>query len=83
MTKKMMNTNSTVFASRSSTKCRPIYNGKNVPVDTNISAQNLLILGGWLIVNYILFTVNVGETTVMFTAYVPLKSHLLNYLLME
>jgi cytochrome c oxidase subunit 1 len=51
-------------------------------VDTNISAQNLLILGGWLIVNYILFTGNVGETTVMFTAYVHLKSHLLNYLLM-
>jgi len=40
----------------------------------------LLMLGGWLIVNYILFTGNVGETAVMFTAYVPLKAHPLFYL---
>ncbi len=40
----------------------------------------LLMLLGWLTVNYIIFTGNVGEVAVMFTAYVPLKAHPLFYL---
>lgn len=40
----------------------------------------LLMLLGWLMVNYIVFTGNFSETAVMFTAYVPLKAHPLFYL---
>jgi len=56
-----------------------VLNARQVAPQYGYLAFSLMLLG-WLMVNYIVFTGNFSESSVMFTAYVPLRAHPLFYL---